>query len=182
MATALRPGGALDGLARSPQRLRRIYRSQNVRRRGPHEGWHQIGQPGEPQFGPLWRNAITDPLTGYRLGQAPAGFYKDNDSLVWFRGVIEGRDRAWEHLIFTLPVGYRPAYTVVLLTAYEPIAFLPSGAVVAQGERKNASIKNGGLSPTAPKAERDAAQAELQRQLEVRRVFSLEALSFRAGN
>jgi hypothetical protein len=155
MATALRPSGALDGLLRSPRRLRTIYRTQNVRRRGPHEGWHDI-----TPFFPYWRNARTDPLTGYALGQAPAGFYKDNDSIVWFRGVIEGRDRAWEYAIFTLPIGYRPAYPVVLATAYEPIAFLPSGAVIAEGERKNAAIGKQGTG---------------------RRVFSLEALQFRAG-
>jgi hypothetical protein len=104
---------------------------------------------------------VTDPLTGYALGQAPAGFFKDNDSLIWFRGVIEGRADAWNYVIFTLPVGYRPAYPVVLLTAYEPIAFLPNGGVVAQGERKNAAIGKQGTG---------------------RRVFSLEALQFRAGN
>ncbi len=161
MATALRPGGPLDGLTRSPRRLRKVYRDQNRRRRGPQEGWHQIGTSGEPQFGPLWRNATTDPLTGYDLRQAPAGFFKDNDSIVWFRGVIHGRGRAWEDPIFELPPGYRPAYPVVLLTAYEAIAFLPSGSVIAYGERKNAGI---GEQPTGP------------------RVFSLEALSFRAGN
>ncbi|MDQ3349670.1 MAG: hypothetical protein M3545_17120, partial [Acidobacteriota bacterium] len=114
-----------------------------------------------PQFGPLWRNATTDPLTGYDLRQAPAGFYKDNDSLIWFRGVIEGRSTAWEDPIFELPPGYRPAYRVVLLTAYEAVAFLPNGRVDAYGERKNAAI---GKPPTG------------------RRVFSLEALTFRAGN
>jgi len=161
MATALRPGGALDGLARSPQRLRTVYHNQNVRRRGPQEGWHQIGAPGEPQFGTYWHNAARDPLTGYDLGQAPAGFFKDNDSLVWFRGVILGTGPAWEYPIFTLPVGYRPAYIVVLLTAYEPVAFYPNGGVIAQGERKNAAIGKQGTG---------------------RRVFSLEALTFRAGN
>jgi hypothetical protein len=50
---------------------------------------------------------------------------------------------------------------VVLLTANESVAFLPSGAVIAEGERKNAAIKK---PPTG------------------RRVFSLEALQFRAGN
>jgi hypothetical protein len=158
---ALRHGNALDGLTRAPRRLRRIYRDQTIRRRGPHEGWHQIDAPGEPQFGPLWSNATVDPLTGYDLRQAPAGFFKDNDSLIWFRGVIEGRGTAWEDPLFTLPVGYRPAYRVVLLTAYEPVAFYPAGAVIAYGERKNAGI---GKQPAK------------------RRVFSLEALSFRAGN
>jgi hypothetical protein len=161
MATALRRGGPLDGLTRSPRRLRKVYRNQTVRRNGPHEGWHQIDQPGEPQFGPLWRNATTDPLTGYDLRQAPAGFFKDNDSLIWFRGVIHGRGTAWEDPIFTLPVGYRPAYRTVLLTAYEAVAFYPAGAVIAYGERRNASI---GKQPTGG------------------RVFSLEALQFRAGN
>ncbi|MDQ3028439.1 MAG: hypothetical protein M3R09_00055 [Actinomycetota bacterium] len=161
MATVLRRGGPLDGLTRSPRRLRRVYRDQTIRRNGPHEGWHQIGASGEPQFGPLWRNATVDPLTGYDLRQAPAGFYKDNDSLIWFRGVIEGRGAAWEDPILELPPGYRPAYSVVLLTAYESIAFLTNGKVDAVGERKNARI---GKPPDG------------------RRVFSLEALQFRAGN
>lgn len=113
--------------------LRRVYRNETIRRLGPHEGWHQVGQPDEPPFSFTWSNAVTS-LQGNKLDAAPAGFYKDNDSEVWLRGVVQRFAGAYLPM-FTLPVGYRPAFTHPLGgDRFTTIEVRPNGEVWLQGE------------------------------------------------
>ncbi len=60
-----------------------------------------VGAPGEPAFGPGWKNAGS----GFQV----AGFYRDAEGVVHLRGGVALGGSVMT--IFTLPVGYRPAAT-----------------------------------------------------------------------
>jgi len=68
------------------------------------EAWHSVGATGEPAFQNSWVNSIT-------AGVPPASFYKDPLDVVHLRGNINTGLTATT--AFTLPLGYRPPYTVV---------------------------------------------------------------------
>jgi hypothetical protein len=61
-----------------------------------HEGWHEVGAPGEPQFQNGWKN--TGPTTS-------VAFYKDQEGEVHLRGQATGAEGT---IMFQLPPGYRP--------------------------------------------------------------------------
>lgn len=63
--------------------------------------WHLVGNPGEPAFTNSWVN--------YATGQVPAAFTKGPDGRVTLRGAV--KSGTMNTAIFTLPAGYRPAYT-----------------------------------------------------------------------
>jgi hypothetical protein len=76
------------------------------------EGWHILGNSGEP--------ALADPWVQAGSPHAPAGFYKDGDN-VYLRGRLSSGPSGTSP--FTLPVGYRPSH---LLT------FAVGGVIIGQ--------------------------------------------------
>jgi hypothetical protein len=71
----------------------------------PLDTWHSVGAAGEPAFQNGWVNANT--------GEPPLQFTKDPFGRVHLRGHIT--TGASGSVIFTLPVGYRPAYQEYIL-------------------------------------------------------------------
>lgn len=68
---------------------------------GGNDGpWHNVGDPGEPPFENSWTNALGD--------EAPVSFILTANGWVQIRGGFTGG--ADGTTVFTLPVGYRPAY------------------------------------------------------------------------
>jgi hypothetical protein len=63
------------------------------------EAWHEVGQPGEPEFQNGWVNYSPK-------GVETAGFYVDRVGVVHLKGYVTSGTAA---LIFTLPPAYRPA-------------------------------------------------------------------------
>jgi hypothetical protein len=63
------------------------------------EPFHIVGDPGEPAFENSWVN--------FGAGTPPASFYKDPLGRVHLRGTVQNGTTGT--VIFTLPVGYRPA-------------------------------------------------------------------------
>jgi len=91
------------------------------------EAWHIVGNASEPAFQSGWVN--------YGSGLAPAGFYKDPTGLVHLRGTMASGTIA--AAMFTLPVGYRPAYNLIFqgTTAGGTgarVDVTPAGALVPQ--------------------------------------------------
>lgn len=81
------------------------------------EDWHDVGAVGEVPFENSWAN---DPAS------VPAGFYKDALGIVRLKGCVvtpAAPDR--EGPMFTLPVGYRPAEDVHLITLSHALPFAP---------------------------------------------------------
>jgi len=64
----------------------------------PAEGWHEVGDPGEPEFLNSWEN-VGEPNI------ANAAFYRDHEGIVHLRGYITGGSL---NTVFRLPPGYRP--------------------------------------------------------------------------
>lgn len=64
------------------------------------EDWHEVGDPGEPAFENGWTN--------YGSGWQTVAFRKDSIGRVFLKGLA--KDGTSGSTIFTLPVGYRPAY------------------------------------------------------------------------
>lgn len=61
-----------------------------------------------------WTDATLETgVTNYGSGTEPAGYYKDQFGIVHVRGVVV---KAAATTLITLPVGYRPAYTIFLPT------------------------------------------------------------------
>jgi hypothetical protein len=73
------------------------YPNPNI---APPEGWHIVGDPGEPAFMNNWSSF------GLIIGNAPVSFLKDRAGFVHLRGSGAGGSSP---CIFTLPSGYRPA-------------------------------------------------------------------------
>lgn len=71
------------------------------------EDWHLVGNPGEPSFISPWVN--------YGGGYNPAGFYIDAFGRVHLRGRIKPSVGTATGQIYTLPPGYRPAYTATTM-------------------------------------------------------------------
>lgn len=71
------------------------------------EPWHVVGNSGEPAFQNGW----------VALGgnEPPPRFFKDPHGIVHLEGAVKNGTN--DSAIFTLPVGYRPAYTLNGLTA-----------------------------------------------------------------
>ena len=123
-------------------RLRAAQHAAALRAKGPHEGWWQVGAPSLPGFGSGWSNAPG-------LGAAPVGYFKDTDSLVWFRGVVRRSGSAWAQPVFTLPVGYRPSHPALIQQLslssaqgqplYGGIRVLPDGRLLAPNEGADAA-------------------------------------------
>jgi hypothetical protein len=61
------------------------------------DGWHYVGNPGEPAFAGTW--------TSWGTGEALVAFRKLPDGKVQLKGLAKGGTTA---PIFTLPAGYRP--------------------------------------------------------------------------
>ena len=62
-----------------------------------HEGWHEVGAPGEPPFRNGWK--ITD------SSSPTLAFYEDGEGVVHLRGTVTGPSH---EIMFQLPPGYRP--------------------------------------------------------------------------
>lgn len=69
------------------------------------EDAHLVGAVGEPDFEDDWKN-----VGG---GLAPASFYIDDQDRVFTDGYVE--DGSAGSTVFTLPVGYRPSFQVILM-------------------------------------------------------------------
>lgn len=67
---------------------------------GASEAWHVVGAAGEPAFENGWAAGVV----------APA-FYKDPAGIVWLRGNANGT--TINTTVWTLPVGYRPAESIL---------------------------------------------------------------------
>jgi hypothetical protein len=63
------------------------------------EAWHEVDQPGQPQFMNGWSN--------YGIDFATAGFYKDVQGVVHLKGLINGSNDGTA--VFFLPPGFRPS-------------------------------------------------------------------------
>lgn len=65
------------------------------------EGWHYVGEAGEPAFENSWANVGTSgiPKLAFRIREA---------GIVDIQGTVTGGSST--NRIFTLPEGYRPAY------------------------------------------------------------------------
>lgn len=123
------------------RKLRRLQIAENIRRFGPHEGWHQIGEPGEPGFAQAASRA-TRSNQGVALNGAPPRFFKDNDSIVWLDGLVQ-LDVTVAFGLFTLPEGYRPAYKTMMgmpqigsIPAFGTVEVRSTGQVFAEGARR----------------------------------------------
>jgi hypothetical protein len=70
------------------------------------DNWHAVGAAGEPGFQNGWQNLSGPP-------ESPASFRKYPDGKVLLRGILNKGGANWiaNETVFTLPVGYRPAYT-----------------------------------------------------------------------
>lgn len=100
--------------------------------------WHLVGGAGEPAFANSWVNfGATDAY--------PAGFKLVSDTAVRLRGLV--KSGTITTTIFTLPVGYRPLYSVrvpvVSNGAFGYCRIESSGAVVAfAGNNASFSLDN----------------------------------------
>lgn len=65
----------------------------------PDTAWHTVGAGGEPAFQNSWANAAGS--------HAPCRFQRDGAQRVQIQGYVQSGGAP---LVFTLPVGYRPAY------------------------------------------------------------------------
>lgn len=74
---------------------------------GETEGWHEVGEAGEPAFENSWVNSST-------TAGAKVAFYKDELGRVHLRRLVKDGTVAADSTgdIFTLPVGYRPLDTL----------------------------------------------------------------------
>jgi hypothetical protein len=77
----------------------------------PAESTHLVGTPGQPGFESGSGNAASPGVTLSKVG-----FYKDHEGIVHLEGVAEtGPGTSGLASIFTLPPGFRPAASTVLL-------------------------------------------------------------------
>lgn len=74
----------------------------------PMEATHLVGAAGEPAF----ENGASNLPSEGPLGFNPVGFYKDHEGIVHLQGIAKA---GTEGIVFTLPPGYRPASTKVLI-------------------------------------------------------------------
>jgi hypothetical protein len=77
----------------------------------PAEATHFVGAPGEPGFNDGSHNVPG--VESVKL--APVGFYKDHEGIVHLTGLAIGGNSATINSVFTLPPGYRPAASTLLL-------------------------------------------------------------------
>jgi hypothetical protein len=70
----------------------------------PAESFRNIGTAGNPGFQGTWTN--------FGSGRATAGFFRDQQNIVYLKGSITGGTSGT--VAFTLPAGYRPASTLLL--------------------------------------------------------------------
>ena len=86
------------------------------------ETWRLVGGAGNPVLGTGWTN-----LGG---ADAPAAFRKYPDGTIRLRGTVAGTIAANGTVIFTLPMGYRPAYRVRTTAQNDQNAATPSAGQV----------------------------------------------------
>lgn len=70
-----------------------------------------VGGASQPAFGAGW---------GAAAGLAAPGFYKASDGLVVLQGAAENAAASPPEVVFTLPVGYRPAAAITFVCAADP--------------------------------------------------------------
>ena len=92
------------------------------------EDWHIVGSVGEPAYENSW--------VSHTVGSYPiAGFYKDSLGVVHLQGLVKNGSPLASN-IFTLPVGYRPLYSlhisVASNSAYGQIRIYVTGDVRVQ--------------------------------------------------
>jgi hypothetical protein len=89
------------------------------------EAWHEVDQPGQPQFMNDWSNFGSDTAT--------AAFYKDAQGVVHLKGTLTGSNDATA--VFFLPTGFRPSqiweYPSLGVSASASIGVFPNGEVRA---------------------------------------------------
>lgn len=78
-----------------------LFMPTSLRTRGPLEEWHVVGEPGEPEW--------ADPAAIF-LASSTARFYLSTAGMVYVEAVVVLSGTA-PLTLFTLPEGYRPAYT-----------------------------------------------------------------------
>lgn len=96
------------------------------------EGWHEIGAPGEPEFGDGWRNGRPPYICSSPEPQPvgcpvynTAGFYKDAVGMVHLKGTLQWTVASG--VAFRLPPGYRPRAAAVF-PAQGSLAGCPSAS------------------------------------------------------
>lgn len=69
------------------------------------EGWHEVGNTGEPAFQNSWANVggASDETLGYK---------KDSFGKLYLKGYIDSGTITDGTVVFTLPTGYRPIKTI----------------------------------------------------------------------
>lgn len=187
---------AATQVARLRGSLRDIEHQYVILKRGPQEGWHQINAPGEPRFQAGWSNAQTS-TDGVDLGDTPpAGFFKDNDSLVWLRGVLQRNQSATGTVAFFLPPAYRPPYNVMFAagSSQENFAAMQirasDGAVLERGAQAlRAQLKNPNQVFVSGNGSGGDVSADFKSGylagiigIPTRRVFSTSYIRFRAAS
>jgi hypothetical protein len=85
----------------------------------------------------IWKNAtLATWVTNVSAFGPPVGFFKTRDGLVHFRGALGGAASTVNQVLFTLPVGFRPKFYVLLTTyalggtdSQTVVRVLPTGEV-----------------------------------------------------
>ncbi|MDQ3730327.1 MAG: hypothetical protein M3355_12150 [Actinomycetota bacterium] len=73
--------------------------------RGVVPGWHRPGDPGEPVFQNGWQQWT---------GAHQARYYAAQDGQVFIAGHVYHPGPIVPSVVFTLPLGYRPAYNLIV--------------------------------------------------------------------
>jgi len=60
--------------------------------------------------------ALLNSWVNYDASTQPAGYYKDSNNIVHLQGLIKGGSTVTQSTIFTLPVGFRPAKTLIFVS------------------------------------------------------------------
>jgi hypothetical protein len=110
--------------------------------RAPDRQWHEIDAEGEPEFENGWDNLDPDVYVS-------AAYRIDPDGRVHLRGIIEGGTDTATTVIFTLPVGYRPAqqesFAITSNSAFGDI-YVSTGGAVTIAVANTAGLSLSGIS------------------------------------
>lgn len=86
------------------------------------DGWHQVGDAGQPGFENGWRN--------YGQGYSPARYRLDASGFVHLDGVVANDAAPVDATIFTLPAGFRPRQQMDLPCAHNRLESYEMGSLL----------------------------------------------------